>query len=401
MGLFGRIFKKENVEAAHDAETYFKTLTAYRPSFSTWRGSIYESELVRAAIDARARNISKLKCEMVGSAQPMLKTKMKVAPNAFMTWSQFLYRCSTILDMNNTLVIVPVMYDNKGVLETTGYYPVIPEHCEIIEYKGEPWLRYRFRSNEVAANRLADCAVMTKFQYKSDFFGASNEALDTTMKMIHLNNQAIQEAVKQGASYQFMAQINNFSKADDLAKERKRFTEENLNGEDAGGLLLFPNTYTNIQRIQSTAYEVPEKELESIRTNVYNYFGVNEDVLQSKAYGDKWAAFYESVIEPWSIQFSETMTKAIYSEREIALGSQLMLTANRLQYLTTTEKLNVSAQMADRGIMSINEIRDIWNMTPVEGGDRRTIRGEYYQINEDGTLTQKNDYEVVNESESD
>lgn len=401
MGLFDRIFKKENVEAAHDAETYFKTLTAYRPCFSTWRGSIYESELVRAAIDARARNISKLKCEMVGSAQPMLKTKMKVAPNAFMTWSQFLYRCSTILDMNNTLVIVPVMYDNKGVLETTGYYPVIPEHCEIIEYKGEPWLRYRFRSNEVAANRLADCAVMTKFQYKSDFFGASNEALDTTMKMIHLNNQAIQEAVKQGASYQFMAQINNFSKADDLAKERKRFTEENLNGEDAGGLLLFPNTYTNIQRIQSTAYEVPEKELESIRTNVYNYFGVNEDVLQSKAFGDKWAAFYESVIEPWSIQFSETMTKAIYSEREIALGSQLMLTANRLQYLTTTEKLNVSAQMADRGIMSINEIRDIWNMTPVEGGDRRTIRGEYYQINEDGTLTQKNDYEVTDESEGD
>lgn len=400
MGLFDRIFKKENVEAAHDAETFFKTLTAYRPSFSTWRGSIYESELVRAAIDARARNISKLKCEMAGSAQPMLKTKMKVAPNAFMTWSQFLYRCSTILDMNNTLVIVPVMYDNKGVLETTGYYPVIPEHCEIIEYKGEPWLRYRFRSNEVAANRLSDCAVMTKFQYKSDFFGASNEALDATMRMIHLNNQAIQEAVKQGATYQFMAQINNFSKADDLAKERKRFTEENLKSEDAGGLLLFPNTYTNIQRIQSTAYEVPEKELESIRTNVYNYFGVNEDVLQSKAFGDKWAAFYESVIEPWAIQFSETMTKAIYSEREIALGSQLMLTANRLQYLTTNEKLNVSAQMADRGIMSINEIRDIWNMTPVEGGDRRTIRGEYYQINEDGTLTQKNDYEVTNESES-
>jgi hypothetical protein len=47
--------------------------------------------------------------------------------------------------------------------------------------------------------------------------------------------------------------------------------------------------------------------------------------------------------------------------------------------MSTADKLNVSSQMADRGILSINEIRDIWNLPPLENGDVRIIRGEYYK----------------------
>ena len=112
------------------------------------------------------------------------------------------------------------------------------------------------------------------------------------------------------------------------------------------------------------------------------FFAVNEDVLQSKAFGDAWSAFYESVIEPFAIQFSETMTQAMFSDKERAMGSLLMASSNRLQYMTTQEKLNVSAQMADRGILSFNEIREIWNLPPIEGGDRRIIRGEYYNADD-------------------
>ena len=53
-------------------------------------------------------------------------------------------------------------------------------------------------------------------------------------------------------------------------------------------------------------------------------------------------------------------------------------TANRLQYMSNAEKLNVSSQLLDRGILSINDVREIWNLSPVEDGDKRIIRGEYY-----------------------
>ena len=105
---------------------------------------------------------------------------------------------------------------------------------------------------------------------------------------------------------------------------------------------------------------------------------VNEDVLQNKAYGDAWSAFYEGAIEPFAVQFSEVMTKMLFTFREQSQGNEIMLTANRLQYMTNKDKLNVSSQLLDRGVMSINDIREIWNLPPVENGDTRIIRGEYY-----------------------
>ena len=388
MGLFDWIFKDEQVEAAHEAKGYFTTLTAYRPHFTTWRGEIYESELVRAAIDARARNISKLKVEIIGSAKPTLQTQLRLRPNTWQTWSQFLYRCSTILDMQNTLVIVPV-YDRYMTI--VGYYPVLPKRCEVIDVNGEPWLRYEFHDGKRAADRWGNVAVLTRFQYKSDFFGESNHALDPTMKLVHIENEGIEEAVKNGATFRFMARVNNFSKAEDLANERKRFNETNLRADEEGGLLLFPNTYTDIKQIDSKPYTPDENERNYIKTNVYNYFGVNEDVMQSKAYGDAWAAFYESVIEPFAIQFSECMTAAAFTDRERSQGSQIMLTSNRLQYLTTAEKLNVSAQLADRGILNRDEVREIWNLPPLPNGEGQAyiIRGEYY--NADGKINEEDE----------
>lgn len=385
MGLFDWLFKDEQVEAAHEAKGYFTTLTAYHPHFTTWRGEIYESELVRAAIDARARNISKLKAEILGSAKPTLQTQLRLRPNGWQTWSQFLYRCSTILDMQNTLVIVPV-YDRY--MNVTGYYPVLPKRCEVIDVNGEPWLRYEFTNGQRAADRWDNVAVLTRFQYKSDFFGESNHALDPTMKLIHVENEGIEEAVKNGATFRFIGRLNNFAKAEDIALEQSRFNENNLRA-DGGGILLFPNTYTDIRQIDSKPYTPDENERNYIKTNVFNYFGVNEDIMQSKAYGDAWAAFYESVIEPFAIQFSECMTAAAFTDRERSQGSMIMLTSNRLQYLTTAEKLNVSAQLADRGILNRDEVREIWNLPPLPNGEGQAyiIRGEYY--NADGKINEE------------
>ena len=378
MGLFDKLFNNKAKKAAASANAYFKTLTAYMPSFTTWQGSIYESELIRSAIDARARHISKLHIVMEGSAHPALRTRLNVQPNSWQTWGQFLYRTSTILDMNNTCVIVPVI-DEYG--DPTGYYPVLPGSCELVEYDGVTYMRYRFQSGDTAALPLSQCAVLTKFQYDSDFFGATNDALLPTLDMIKLQRKGIEEAVKNGASFRFAAQMGNFAQADDLRKEAEKFNKTNLQGE-GGGVLLFPNTYTNIQQLKSTPYTVDESQLNMIKTNVYNYFGVNEAVMQNTAKGDDLDAFYNGAIEPFQVQLSETLTMAMFTNREIAQGNKIVANANRLQYMTTTEKVSLSQQLGDRGALSINEIRELFNYPPLDdkAGDAHPIRGEYYDL---------------------
>lgn len=395
MGLFDKIFGTRPKDKGADTSQYFQTLTAYQPVFTSRTGSIYESELIRAAINVRATQISKLKAEVVGSSNPRLQTQLRKQPNSFQTWSQFLYRLSTILDVQNTAFIVPVYTDDA--LHVTGIYPVLPSRCEVVDVAGVPWIRYHFSNGDTAAEELSKVGIMTKFQYHDDFFGDGNSALNQTLDLINLQNQGIEEGVKNGATFRFMARLTNFAKPEDMAKERKRFNKETFQS-DEGGILLFPNTYSDIQQIKAQPYTVDADQMDMIRTNVYNYYGVNDDVLQSKAYGDKWTAFYESQIEPFAIQFSDVTTKMLFSDRERAQGSMLMLTSNRLQYMSTAEKLNVSAQLADRGILNRDEVREIWNLPPLPNGEGQAyiIRGEYKDASD-----QINDKDTNNSQEGD
>ena len=115
------------------------------------------------------------------------------------------------------------------------------------------------------------------------------------MELTNLQRQGIEEGVKNSASFRFMATLGNWTNETDLAKERERFTATNLrNG--SGGVLLWPNTYKDIKQIDAKPFIVDADQMKLIETSVMNYFAVNEDILQSKAIGDAWSSFYESVV---------------------------------------------------------------------------------------------------------
>lgn len=380
MGLLDWLFgeeEKQKPQALAKSEQ-FKLLTAYEPVFRNYYGSIYESDLVRSAIEAKARHISKLKVELQGEAQAALKAKMKHVPNPWMTWPQFLARSSTILDCTNNLFICPVQNE---FYETIGFFPVLPENVKLIEDKnGKLWLRYTFQDRQHGIIEFDRCAYLNKHQYKSDFFGENNRALNRTLDMIYINDHAIQEAVKNSASYKFLAQTSNFVSPSDLALERQRWTAENLSGENANGLLLFPNTYRDIRQIDSKPYTVDPEEMKQINENVYNYFGVSEKVMQGSANSDELDAFFNSSVEPFAIALSEALSRAIYTERERSFGNHVYVNSNRLQYMTQTAKVSLARELGDRGILTINEIRELFNYGPIDGGDVAYIRGEYKPV---------------------
>ncbi len=371
--LFGR-----KPKASQDTANFFKMLDGYTPIFSTYDGGVYEMELTRSCIHTFANHCSKLQPNVEGADIKGIEKILNTKPNIFMTGSQFLYKTATIYEAQNTCYIVPVLnrYD-----DIAGYYPVNPQQVEIVDVDGEPWLRYTFLNGEKAAMELKRCGVISKYLYNNDLHGEDNHALSPTLQLLNTQNQGIAEGIKNSASFRFMATVNNFAKAEDLKKERKKFTEENL-GPGSGGLALFPNTYTNVQQVQSQAKIVDPDQMRLIQERVYNYFGSNTEVLQNKTVGDVWSAFYEGKIEPFAIQLSQAMTCMTYTPGEISRGNAIVWSANRLQYMTNQNKLQVSSQMFDRGILSTNNIMDIWNLPHVADGDKRYIRKEYIEVSQ-------------------
>ena len=384
MGLIERIFGKP--KAVPVKEGKFETFTAFQPVFTSWGGQIYESELVRAAVDAMARHAGKLQYTMEGTARQKLYTATKNRPNPWYTWPVFLERCSNIYQVQNNLFIVPVL-DSKG--DVSGYFPVVPSLCEVVQHNGVPYLKYQFLNGQTRSMELDKVQIVPKHQLKDDFFGEKNTALDSTMRLADMIRQGIQEGVKNAASYRFMAQLTGKAFDEDLRKERERFDENNFKTGKGGGLLLFGNQMQNIQQLKQEGYRIDADQIKVIQDNVFNYFGVSEKVIRNEATGDELDAFFNGAVEPFAIKLGDALSRMVFTEREQNGGNRILFTANRLQYMNINAKISMAQQLGDRGVLTIDEIRELFNYAPLPdgAGAYTPIRGEYKDVqdkNEDG-----------------
>ncbi len=374
MGLIDYIFKKKNEQIIGE---YFKMLNGYSPVFTSYSGGVYEMDLTRTAINSFATHCSKLKPEVTGMAKKRLERVLQFKPNKFMDTAKFIARVATILECEHTAFILPVE-DEIG--ELIGYFPLRPQCCEIIEWQGQLYLRYKFANGEKACIEFERVGVLTTHQYKDDLFGENNDTMKPTMQLIQTTNEGIINAVKNSANIRFMAKIANMLKPEDIKKERERFTEDNLSSENKSGMIIYDNKFTDLKQVESKAYTPNALQMQQIQENVCTHFGTNMDILQNKFDENKWNAYYEGKIEPFALQLSLVLSNMTYTQREIAHGNMITFSANRLQYASNTTKLNVSTQLFDRGLINRNGVMDIWNMPHVEDGDKYYIRREYTEV---------------------
>lgn len=372
MGLFKSIRKKERMEEA--VNNFFKVINGYIPTFTTFEGGIYEMELTRAAIHCFATHVSKLKPEIKGANNSTLERTLQFRPNSLMDTKKYLYRLATVYETDNTAFIAP-LYDK--VFNLVGFYPLATRKCKIVDYEGEKYLKYQFGFGNQAACELSHVGIMNQFQYENELFGSSNSCLRPTMDLIHAQNQGIIQGVKNGATIRFIAKLAQSLKPEDIKKEQKRFTEENLATDNNGGVMMIDTKYAEVKQIDSKPFIVNPSQMSQIKENVFNYFGCNDEILQNKFDSNKWNAYYEGKIEPFAIEAGLVHTHMAFTEREISFGNEIMFTANRMQYLSNDEKLNTVVNLFDRGFLTHNQGLEIFNMPSVEGGDKRYIRKEY------------------------
>lgn len=336
-------------------------------------------DLTRAAVHSFATFCSKLKPEMSGSAKNYLEKTLQFKPNFFMDTTKFLYRLATIYEVDNTAFIVPVE-DQLGHL--IGYYPILPQRCEIVEAGGVIYLRYQFANGEYAAIEFEKVGVMAQYLYHDDLFGEDNRPLKPTMQLLHTQNEGIINAVKNSANIRFLAKVANMLKPEDIKKERERFTTDNLSEDNKSGMIIYDGKFSELKQVDSKPYTVNALQMQQINENVFIHFGTNMDILTNKYDENTWNAYYEGKIEPFAIQLSIVMSNMTYTPTEINRGNMITWTANRLQYASNSTKLQVSTQLFDRALLNRNGVMDIWNMAHVEGGEKYYIRKEYTEVSQ-------------------
>ena len=72
----------------------------------------------------------------------------------------------------------------------------------------------------------------------------------------------------------------------------------------------------------------------------------------------------------------------LFTPEEIASGSMIYLSANRLQYASNKEKIEIVSALFDRGLLTVDQGLEIFQMAPIGGeeGKKRHIRKDYIDL---------------------
>ncbi len=381
--IFGRRPRREQ-----QIQTQLRMLNGYAPVFTTFSGDAYDSDVVRAAVDAIARNAAKLKpkhirrvngrIEEVGSD---IEKLLSLRPNPFMDAYTFYYKVVTQLYLkNNSFVFVDIDRTTKKI---RGFYPINAATIEFLEYQGDIYAKFHFMGGQQVTLPYEDLIHLRRFFYKNDLYGEpSDQALYPTLQLIQTTDEGIANAVKSSAFLRGILKFTSMLKPEDMKKQRDLFVQDYLDITNNGGVAA-TDAKADYIPLNNEPKMVDDKQMEAIRKKVYNYFGVNEKIIQSNYTEDEWNAFYESTIEPLAIQMSLEFTSKLFTDAERSRGNEIIFEANRLQYASMKTKLNLR-EMVDRGAMTPNEWRAAMNLAPIEGGDEPIRRLDTRPVDEGG-----------------
>ena len=349
--------------------TEFQELGTYKSYFGIFGDNIFDSADVRTAIRTLSEHTSKANPR---STDKRIERLLQLNPNKYMNGKDFLAKVRNILEIKNT-AFVYIERDNTG--KVIGFYPVPYQTYTAVEYKNGLYVQFSF--DGTAVNQLVvpweDLAVLRKDYLMSDIGGENNKPLLGTLDVINTMDQGLENAVKSTANLRgILKSTKAMLSPDDLKKQKDNFVKDYMNISNAGGIASLDATQ-EFKEINLKPTTATAEEQDSYRERVYRYFGVNEKIIKSSYSESEYDAFYESRIEPVLVALSLEFTRKIFTDREISFGAEIWYESNRLQFASAKTKISM-VSLVDRGLMTPNEYRALFNMAPYEGGDEFVLR---------------------------
>lgn len=376
MGFFEKIFKSNGNSTSNRSPTnytYVKGLNDYSVNFIPSRGDLLDNDISKSAICCNARNIAKLRPVHVRRTgdntihSPNVRiSRMLERPNEFMTIYSFIEKVATHYFAYNNGVIY---YDR----ENYRMYPINPTRIELVEDREHNiYAKFQFRTGCTATVPFEDLIVIRRNFNSNDFFGDKDNTLKITMEVINTTDQGTVSAIKKTARLLGYLKFNGNLRQTDIDKKVGEFEESYLKTERGAGVAGLDNT-TEFHEISSKPYVPNKAQSEWSEDRIYSYLGTNKKIIQGIFNENEWNAYYETTVETFAIQASQVLTSVIFSDNELGHGNQIFFEANRLQYASTSSKIEVAKLLTDIGAASLDQILDIFNMPQIGGeeGKRR------------------------------
>lgn len=370
MSFLDRIFKRKTITAAKLVNE------PMMGGFSLYGGDAYSNDVFREAVDAIARNAGKLKASHVirysdheridGDCK--LNRLLQVRPNSFMTAYDLIYKTVTRLFLYNN-AFVYIDRDERG--NVRAFYPITASHVDILsDGAGSLFCGFMLRDGRRVTLPYDDIVHLRRFYNESEILGEDNSAIASGIELAEVQNAGVEAAIKTGASVRGILSFEQIMSPSKLKSEKEAFVADYLSMDNSGGVIAVDQKM-NYQPLDHKPVLLDADQAKEIRDKIYSYLGVSEAIVSSSYTEDQYSAFYESVLEPIALQLSQEFSGKLFNDRERAFGNAIVFEAGRLQYTSNSTKVQLIAQLAPYGLLSINQALEILNLPSVPDGDRR------------------------------
>ena len=369
MSIIDRIFNRQQTE--HKSQMIEETA-----SFSIFTGDAYSNDVFREGVDAIARNAGRLKGSHIikykdhdrvdGDCQ--LNRLLQVRPNPFMSSYDFIYKLVTRLFLyNNAFAFID--RDDRGVIR--GLYPITASHVDLLaDQSGELFCQFTTRSGRQTILRYNDIIHLRRFFNDDEILGADNSAIVPGLELAQTQNEGVIAGIKSGASIRGILKFTQIMSPSKLKEERDAFVSDYLEIGNEGGVVA-TDQKMDYQPIESKPIILDADQTKAIRSKIFSYLGVTEEIVSSSYSEDQFASFYESTIEPIATALSQEMTAKLFTDREQSFGNEIIFESGRLQFTSNQTKVNLIAQLMPLGLLTVNQALEILNLPAVADGDRR------------------------------
>lgn len=345
-------------------------------AYTVWHGASWDNDTYRSAVDAIARNAAKLKGRHVITTEdgrhtagnPTITRLLETAPNPVMSAYDFLYRLTADLYLNGNAFAL-VDRDARG--NVAGFYNITASGVEwLTDESGRIYIKFRFRSGKTSIFDYQQIVHVRRHFATDELMGDSDSAIRGTLELAETQNRGAIEAIKSGAQLRGILKFTSIQSPEMLAKNKAQFIADYLDMSNNGGIVV-TDAKSEYEPIDSKPTTIDAAQYDAVSARIYAYLGISKEIVTSSYTEDQWAAFYESVLEPLCVAYSQAFTVKVFTARERAYGNSIEFDGGRMLFASNQTKLQMIQQLTPLGLLTVNEAREILNLSPVPDGDTR------------------------------
>lgn len=368
---------------------YAKMMNGNTPVFSRFGNDIYASDIVQNAISIICNDMSKL-CpkhiridpnnEMQTVVNDELNRLLKFGPNPLMTTSDFISKIVFQYEYNKNAFIYPTyekipLENNKYKRHYTGLWPLNPTNVEFLEdTTGKLFIRFYFADGEPYTLPYEDIIHWRKDYTLNDFMGGDEDGKPNNkglLKLLNANDtilQGIEIGVKSSFTIKGILKINTMLDDEKQEEERKRFEIKMKNAEN--GILPIDNKSDYIPLSIDPKF-IDKDTMEFIDNRILANYGVSRPIFNGDFTEEQYQAYYEKKLEPMVISLGRAFTKALFTQRQLEIGHEIIYYQQGLMYMNTTNKINAVDILTRIGTLTDNQVLNAFGYPPFEGGNIR------------------------------